>query len=205
MLAIQDYPIFLGYVIFASIIPGPSMLLGATHGHQFGVSKSITTALGHILMTAIQSSLSLVGVGIFLQNAPHLLQALQVIGIIYLLYVGGKLFVNTGTRLELQAEDEKSGWPRFVEGVAVTASNPKAILFFGAIFPQFLNIEKPIFLQTTLMVATAVSVTFCCFMLYAFIGDTVISKVAKRYTPTIINRFFGSTFIVLALLLLFRI
>ena len=74
-------------VFIASIIPGPSMLLALTHGMNFGVKRTIASALGNVTVTIIQASISIAGLGAVLVASESVFQVIKWAGAIYLIYM----------------------------------------------------------------------------------------------------------------------
>ncbi len=185
-------------VFIASIIPGPSMLLALTHGMQHGVKKTIASALGNITVTLLQASVSIAGLGTILIASESAFQIFKLAGAAYLVYMGISIFFSSRTIISPesnQVQCEISLRKMFLQAALVTAGNPKAIVFFTAIFPQFINPETAYLPQFSLLMSIGSIIAFSCFMLYAACGQKIVHLFSKAAVGRYVNRIIGGTFI----------
>ena len=82
----------------------------------------------------------------------------------------------------------------YLQAVFVTAGNPKAIVFFTAIFPQFIDPDFYL-IQSCLLLVICAFVAFACFMIYAIGGQEIVALLSKAMVGKYINRGIGVTFI----------
>lgn len=186
-------------VFIASIIPGPSMLLALTHGMQYGVRKTIASALGNVTVTFIQALISIAGLGTILIASETVFRSIKWMGAAYLIFIGVNLFFSSGMSLLKddfkQASKLKSLRKMYLQAVLVTAGNPKAIVFFTAIFPQFIDPNKGYLFQSCILLGICVLIAFGCFMIYAMGGQKVVSVFSRMNVVKIITKIIGGTFI----------
>jgi len=130
---------FVGVVVAAYLVPGPDfavVLRSATRGPRAGVASATGAQLGlcvHVL-------LAVVGLSVVLARHPEALTAVRVVGGAYLLYLGGRLVLPTFRRSAPAAAAgaaEVSTRSAFTQGLFTNLLNPKAVLFFAAVLPQF--------------------------------------------------------------------
>ncbi len=187
-------------IFIASIIPGPSMLLALTHGMHHGARRTTVSAMGNATVTFIQASISLAGLGTILFTSEIVFQLIKWAGAGYLLYMGisllrsSEMFVAptaTTTGLIEQTSLRKL----YLQAVFVTAGNPKAIIFFTAVFPQLITPNTSYLSQFVILVSICVSSTFCCFMIYAVGGQKIASLFSKAAVGRYIKGVIGGTFI----------
>lgn len=191
--------IFVLTVFVASIVPGPSMLLALTHGMKHGARKTVASACGNLSVTVLQASVSVAGLGAILLASEGLFNIIKGIGAAYLIYIGIGIWRSP--------HDSVSAVPAvpclpevplrrlFLQGVFVTAGNPKAIIFFTAVFPQFMNPEAPFIPQFVLLIGTGSIIAFTCFMIYAVSGQKIIAVFSGASIGKYINKVLGGTFI----------
>lgn len=191
--------LFVTTVFVASIIPGPSMLLALTHGMQFGARRTLASAMGNVTVTLIQASISIVGLGTILIASDAAFQLIKMAGAAYLIYMGvGVLF---STRMSVtsnnreQSQCEVSLRKMYLQAALVTAGNPKAIVFFTAVFPQFINPEAAYLPQFFLLTGVGSLIAFSCFMLYAISGQKIVLLFSEAAFSKYFNRIIGTTFI----------
>jgi len=141
---------FLGVVVVAYLIPGPDfavVLRCATRGRRAGVAAAAGAQTGlcvHVL-------LAVVGLSVVLARHPDALTAIRVVGGAYLLYLGGRLVLPTFRRTERVAVPtaaDASTRSAFAQALFTNLLNPKAVLFFAAVLPQFVVADSaPVWAQ----------------------------------------------------------
>lgn len=168
--------IFLATVLGVSIIPGPSTFVAFAHGATYGWSRSAFTALGNCTASMFQASAASAGLGLVITSSAILFVAIKYAGAAYLIYVGIQLWRNAAQRVSLTPEAEAGdGRPRklFVGGFSVAISNPKAIAFFTALFPQFLSVDGNSWMQLCTMVVLVGFGAFSIAFFYGCVGAWV--------------------------------
>ena len=190
--------IYLMTVFIASILPGPSMLLALTHGMNYGARRTLFSAMGNVTVTLVQASISIAGLGTILVASETVFNAIKWAGAAYLIYIGIGLFLSPKSSLPLSAQSnptkELSLRKMYLQAVFVTAGNPKAIVFFTAIFPQFIDPDFYL-IQSCMLLVICAFVAFACFMIYAIGGQEIVSLFSKTTVGQYINRVIGGTFI----------
>lgn len=187
-------------VFIASIIPGPSMLLALTHGMQFGARRAVASALGNLSVSLLQAAVSIAGLGAVLVASEVLFNVIKWLGAAYLIYMG--LSIWRAPRMAIAAnEPEARRSPAaplrkmFLQAALVTAANPKAIVFFTAVFPQFINPATPFTPQLGVLLGAGGVIAFGCFMLYAIGGQKIVSLFSHSAIGKYANKTIGGTFI----------
>lgn len=186
-------------VFVASIIPGPSMLLALTHGMHYGAKKTIASAVGNVAVTLIQASVSIAGLGTILITSETAFQLIKWAGAAYLVCMGISMLCSSEISLSPGRLNCTNKWnssgKMFLQAAFVTAGNPKAIVFFTAVFPQFIDPNKPYLFQSCILIGICAFIAFSCFMIYAICGQKIVSLFSKAAIGKYINRVVGSTFI----------
>ena len=186
-------------VFVASIIPGPSMLLALTHGMHYGAKRTIASAMGNVTVTLIQASISIAGLGTILIASETTFQLIKWSGAAYLIYMGISMLCSSKMSLspsELNHTNKRNFLRRmYLQAAFVTAGNPKAIVFFTAVFPQFIDPNAAYLYQFCILISICAFIAFNCFMIYAIGGQKIVSLFSKATTGKYIKRVIGSTFI----------
>ncbi len=186
-------------IFIASILPGPSMLLALTHGMKYGAKKTIASACGNLFVTLLQAAVSIAGLGAILLASENLFSVIKWIGAAYLIYMGiGILRTPSVNIANKPAHLHFSNAPArklFLQSVFVTAGNPKAVVFFTAVFPQFINPDSPFVPQFLMLMGTGGIIAFGCFMVYAISGQKIVALFSKASLGKTINRIIGGSFI----------
>ncbi|WP_417280149.1 LysE family translocator [Celeribacter sp.] len=139
---LHDWMIFFATVLGVSFIPGPSTLVAFAHGANYGWGRSAYTAFGNCTASILQAAAASAGLGLVIASSAVLFAAIKYVGAAYLVYTGIRMWRSAADQMSLQPADrEPRATPRklFAEGFTVALSNPKAIAFFTALFPQFLS------------------------------------------------------------------
>ncbi len=186
-------------VFVASIIPGPSMLMALTHGMHYGARRTMVSAMGNVSVTLIQASVSIAGLGTILVASETIFQLIKWAGAAYLIYIGICMFCSSKMSLsqnEVNHATQKSSLKKmFMQAAFVTAGNPKAIVFFTAVFPQFIDPNVAFLSQSCILLSICVFIAFFCFMIYAVGGQKIVSLFSQATVGKYIQRVIGSTFI----------
>ncbi len=195
---IEFWLLYVSVVFMASIIPGPSMLLALTHGVRYGYKKSISTALGNTLASIIQAIIAISGLSIIFTTSGILFEIIKYIGAIYLIYIGIMLF-KTPTQNMLNIdninEDNTSVFSLFSQAFFIAIGNPKAIIFFTALFPQFISANDTPLFQYILMTITLGLIAFACMMIYSIAGDKANIFLRTSTLGKYLNKITGGIFI----------
>jgi threonine/homoserine/homoserine lactone efflux protein len=187
--------VFLTTVLVASITPGPSMLLALNHGICFGWRRALATAWGNVVATALQCLVSFAGLGFILAQAAWVFSAIRWAGAVYLVYLGCRLLFGP---TEALIGDGSDGQPRrslFREAFVVTVSNPKAVFFFSALFPQFFADGGLSPAKATVMLVAVLVTTFGCMMLYATAGARIQGLFGRPRFRAMFQRSVGATLV----------
>ena len=195
-----DFILLYAFTVFvACIIPGPTALLAVNHGMRFGVRLSLATALGYLAVTLAQALISIGGLGAVLMASEIAFRVIRWAGAAFLVYLGLGLLRAPGMPVAepLGRRDDPRPAPlkMFAQGALVTGSNPKIIVFFTAVFPQFIDPAADLVPQTVVLLVTGLAVSFVCFMLYAVAGRQVFGLWGQGRAGRYLNRGMGASFI----------
>ncbi len=133
-----------------SLTPGPAVLLVISQGMRYGFTSSVRGAIGILTGNAIYFALSALGLGALLMASAAVFLVVKWMGAAYLIYVGVKMLLAKG-RLD-EADDtskatSRRGMKLFSQGLMTQLSNPKALVFFTALLPQFVSSSGNVFEQ----------------------------------------------------------
>jgi threonine/homoserine/homoserine lactone efflux protein len=165
--------------IFAVMaMPGPAMLLGLAVATQHGVRRSLYVGSGVLTAFSVFALLSLTGIGALVLAEPGVLTALRWFGVGYLAWLGTKAILRftaatSGQSLAEAARAAGKSSSFFRHGFLMSVSNMNAVLFFTAIFPQFIDADEPIVPQAALLYVTFSACWLIAFMSYATLGALI--------------------------------
>ena len=180
--------------LILTVTPGPSILLGMVHSVNYGLRKTLFTALGDISANFIQMVLVAVGLGVIIANSEMAFQIIKWFGVVTLIYLGIKMILSKPIAdIETTETDQRSNRTLFFSGFMVAAGNPKAIVFFSAFFPQFINPSEALLPQMLIMCPTMALLDFTMVMLYAYTAKKAAHTIKAK--GHIINRYGGGALI----------
>lgn len=185
-----------------SLTPGPNGLLALTHGALYGSRRTLATIFGGLTGFALVIAASLFGIGAILAANAGLLTWLKWIGGAYLVFLGIQIWRSEPIGDAPGKPSSGSSSNLYGQGLLSAVSNPKGILFFVAFLPQFVDPNRSLWLQFLIMAGTFLFVEFFYELGVAFFA-TKVQPLLKRAGKNF-NRFFGSVFAVLGVLLPLR-
>jgi len=133
----------------AVVAPGPDFAVSISQTVRFGRRVGIITALGIGAGISVHVLYTLLGVGALMHASPEILHWAKILGAAYLLYLGWCL-IRSQPRINIDIDPEipvQAGRGAFVTGFLTNALNPKATLFFLAIFTTLVSASTPIGVQ----------------------------------------------------------
>jgi threonine/homoserine/homoserine lactone efflux protein len=140
-MALHTWLLYLAAAIGLSLTPGPNSLLVLTHGALHGHRRTLFTVAGGATGFTLLIGLSMLGIGALLQASASALTLLKWLGGAYLVWLGVQLWRAPAITLVADAgAPHAAGSALFRQGLLTAISNPKALLFYGAFLPQFIDL-----------------------------------------------------------------
>lgn len=200
-MSLQLWLLYLSVILVVIVPVGPTALLCMTHGARHGKARSVATVLGGVSAALSLMALSALGVGALLATSNFAFQLITWTGAAYLVYLGietwrtpaPSLCVVASTAIETSPEQG----PRrlFGTGYRVGVSNPKDLLFFSALFPQFLNPAAALPAQLGVLALTWIGVESCVMFAYAAVGRHLMLRLARHGIAQWFNRLTGAALV----------
>jgi len=201
-----DYFIAYFLILFiVTITPGPNMLLAINHGVNHGILRTIYSGLGNLIGNLSMALVSILGLGAVLLASGIVFNIIKWIGIIYLIFIGLKLIFEP-VKADISNDkpaSNKSKYRLFLDGFIIAIGNPKGILFFTALFPQFINAKHASITGFMIIFSTLGIVAFGCYMLYAIFGARLNRFFLMQSFRKAFNRITGSILIGTGLAIVF--
>jgi homoserine/homoserine lactone efflux protein len=187
-------------LLIATITPGPSMLLAINHGVNHGLVRTIYSGVGNLAGNLLMALVSILGLGAVLAASGFIFNIIKWIGVIYLVFVGLKIVFEPNKTEKTndnynKLKSNKSKPRLFLDGFIIAIGNPKGILFFTALFPQFINVRHATISGFMIIFITLGIVAFGCYMLYAIFGARLNRLFQLHSFRKIFNRITGSILI----------
>jgi threonine/homoserine/homoserine lactone efflux protein len=199
---LQPWLIYLSVVLAVIVTPGPSALLCMTHGAAHGVGRTSATVAGGMCASLTLMTLSALGLSAAIAASDTLFHGIRLLGAAYLVYLGIATWRAAPPTLAVPSGTEASAGSQggmrrslFRKGLAVGIGNPKDLLFFGSLFPQFIEPGRPLALQLAVLAGTWLVVDGTVMMLYAKGGATVAARLRHGRFGVWFNRITGGAFV----------
>jgi threonine/homoserine/homoserine lactone efflux protein len=200
-MTLATYLLYVAAVALLIVTPGPTMLMCMTNSINHGPRRAMTSVAGAVTAVLGVMVLSAMGLGALLATSETAFTTAKVIGAAYLIWLGIRTF-RSDTVLKV---DESAVAPRrsfYLQGFLVGASNPKAVLFFAAFFPQFLNPGAPILPQFAALALTFMAMEFTVLTTCALGVSRLVPLLQSSRPVRWINRICGGLFTLMGGLLL---
>lgn len=229
-MSIQLFIVYFSSVFLISATPGPNMLLAFQYGLNYGVKRTLWTLAGLSFGLFILLLSTLLGIDVISRESPWLLEVIKAVGASYLVYLGVTAWRDADHNSSLMQDAQevssaaeafdRGGYPDarslssaavrvtpsnvqlFRSGVWVSLSNPKAILFFAAFFPKFINFSAPLWPQYVLLTIGLFLSETIWQMVYMVGGKKLAGWLEVGNRLAWLNRICGVVFIIIAAALL---
>jgi homoserine/homoserine lactone efflux protein len=200
---LNTWLIYLVAAIGLSLSPGPNGLLALTHGALHGRRKALYTIFGGAFGFIAVVALSMFGIGALLKTSLVWLTVMKWVGGAYLVWLGIQVWRSPPIGIDIPVSAEpRAGWSLFKQGALSALTNPKALLFFTAFLPQFIDPARSLFVQFVIMAGT--------FAALEIAAEVFIASMAQRISPWLrrvgrrFNQACGGVFVTIGLALPLR-
>jgi homoserine/homoserine lactone efflux protein len=179
--------------------PGPAVLLALRNGATRGFRAGLFSTLGNQVGLLLLAGASILGLGVILHTSAWLFTLVKWVGAAYLVYLGTRMLLSRGG-LDMAGAASGEALPASDRqmlrlGLWVSLTNPKAILFFGALFPQFVLTDRPLLPQFALLVSLSMAASVSCLLTYVWLASRARRLLQRPRAALWINRVAGSVFI----------
>ncbi|SMB81824.1 Threonine/homoserine/homoserine lactone efflux protein [Pasteurella testudinis DSM 23072] len=191
--------LFVGSTLIISATPGSNMLLAFQFGLNYGFKKTLYTLAGLSAGLFVLLAVSLAFVGWLSQQAPLVFDVLKILASLYLAWLGWASWHKAAAPLNGKAAYiTPDAWQLFRVGVGVSLSNPKAILFFAALFPKFLNPSAPLMPQYVVLTLSFFAIETLWQLVYTGGGKALSAWLKTGKRLLYLNRLCAVIFILIA-------
>jgi threonine/homoserine/homoserine lactone efflux protein len=188
--------------ILGAMSPGPSLAVIIRNSITYSRSAGIYTSIGHGFGMSIYATIAVVGLGIIIRSYTHFFIFIQIIGSIFLAGLG-LLFIlkseekNKSEKLSINSNS-------FFQGFMIALLNPKILIWFTAIFSQFIQINAT-YLEKMILVSTAAIIDAIWYSIVSVLVTGYGFKKLLDSNKSFINKLMGILLIIISLILLYRL
>ena len=190
---------FTAVAAVAIVSPGPATLLALRNSMAWGPRTAIWSSLGNACGLFCLSAAAMLGLGVVLQSSALLFGLVKIVGAGYLFWIGVRQLLGRGIAIVPadDAGDALRPTPRklFVEAVLTASTNPKPILFFTALFPQFLDAHASLVPQFFELTGLFMALSFASLITYALLASRARSVLMRPHFSLWVNRTVGAIFV----------
>ena len=205
-MTLQSWWIFVCATFLISAMPGPNMLHVMRQGMRHGIVRASFAMLGCMLGLLGLFGLSALGMSALLSVLPHALNAIKIVGALYLVWIGIRAWRDDSAPFdvagcEMDARRE-GGAELFRGGFVISISTPKALIFATAFFPQFVSPALPQGPQFAILLITFVVIEMSWYFTYASGGHGLARYMRRSEWQRMFNRATGGLFMLFGVSLL---
>ena len=193
----SDYLIYLQIILFLFITPGLPRVVIVSHTLNYGLKRSVWTAVGDVTANTIQGILVVFLIGSFLSDNPQILYYLKWAGILYIVYLAYDTYTAKISSINSREQSTKSILSFYKDGFMVAGLSPKAIIFFGTIFSSFINFESNVFSQFIILMITYVVLDFLTLIIYGVAAEKISIWLKRK--PKVLNTISACVLLIIAL------
>lgn len=214
-MTLSTWWLFIAMTFVVSATPGPNMLYVMSLSARHGVREAVAAMAGCMTALLAMMTLSAAGLGALLQSFPAVFDALRLAGAAYLAYLGVRCWRTPVVELAAQQPNlpdrpvatgsgtvaTPSRAAIYRQGFLVAASNPKAILFAAAFFPQFISPGEAKLPQFAILLTTFSVIEVGWYFVYAVSGKRLSVYLQRAPVMRLFNRATGGVFVGFAALM----
>jgi homoserine/homoserine lactone efflux protein len=189
----KTWLLFLVMETALSLSPGPAVFYVVSQGVRGALRRAVPAAAGIISANAIYFALSATSLGAIIAASSRFFAVAKWVGAAYLIYLGIKSLrsaasshaVDLGDTVPAQQGDRRRV---FLGAVTLQLANPKALLFFLALLPQFIDPDQPVITQMLILAATSMLPEFIILLGYGWLAHRALRASAKFGVSSGMNR-----------------
>lgn len=178
MPTLQTLLMFATASLALAVIPGPTMLLALSNGRGGGLRRAAWGMAGANLGSAVVIAVVAVGLASLLAASAWLFETVRAVGVLYLVWLAVQLWrsppMDVKDALAHVPGQKALGRAAFVRSLGVALSNPKALLFFAAFLPQFIDPAQAVATQYAVLGALFVAIDAVVMVAYALAGRQAV-------------------------------
>jgi len=178
------------------LVPGPSAITVATLGSSNNSKITFLGVLGVGSADAFFFILSATGIASLIVASSFVFSIIKWFGVVYLLFLGISAIFSKAGAIKVESKKVKTTAVKaFSQGLVVQLANPKALMYFAALLPQFIDPNEPVVIQMFLMGITCFLADILVYSMFGYMGGQIAKQQVKPWVVNIINKAAGITLI----------
>ena len=192
-MTLSSWLLFLVTEIVLCLTPGPAVLFVFAHGLRYGGRHSLWANLGILSGNAFYFVVSATGLGMLVSASHTAFTVVKLAGAAYLVYLGVRMMFGSGDAFRSDpAAPALPGTAILRRGFVLQAANPKALIFFTALLPQFVTPDAPIAQQMLILGLTSTIAEFFVLLMYGYFAAGIAAYAKDEQISRRLNRAAGA-------------
>ncbi len=198
-MTVQTLTLYILAYLLVSLTPGPAVIFVTSQSVWRGRSAGIKAAFGIETANAIFWVLTSFGLAAAIATSQMLFMTVKWFGVVYLAWLGVKAIRGSFKPAAATAQETTGANNAWRDGVIVGLSNPKAVLFFVALVPQFIDPAQAALPQIAILAITGVTIDLSIIVIYALAAGELRRVMTRTRVRRWFERSVGGAFLSLAL------
>ena len=202
------YVVFLGVMAVMAVTPGPANLFAIATGMERGRRAVLVAIIGMNTATLVWFGAAALGLGAMVTAFPDAFRLIAVAGALYVAWLGVSAIRSALAPAPVEAAAEARVQPRrpaFIDGFMVQIANPKAVLFFTAVLPPFIDVARPAAPQLALFAAAVIGMDVLSMSAYGLSGAALSRRMGEPRFRRGFGLFVGCLLLIAAVLIVSRL
>ena len=200
----ETYLLYLAAIAaFFATPPDTSQLLIISNSVQYGLKRACWTVFGDLTANVMQMTAAAFGLAAIIAASAQAFTAIKWLGVAYLAWMGLQLFLSKPNGSRQAASMQASRFRLFRQGFITSSANPYAVIFFAALFPQFIDPASPVLPQLVILGGTYLLVDGVLLIAWGALAVRSATRL-KSLSSKAVNRICGSLMMAAAALLASR-
>lgn len=190
--------LFVSTFFFVSLTPGMCMTLALTLGMSIGVRRTAWMMIGELAGVAVGVICTVLGIAALMLQYPAVFQVFKYCGGAYLAWLGIQMWRARGGMAMLAPQERDGAAPPpkrralVLQGFVTAVANPKGWAFFIALLPPFVDDQRPLVPQLSVLIAIILLLETLCMLIYASGGRTLSGLLRRGENVRLVNRIAGT-------------
>lgn len=174
------YLTFLGVMAVMAITPGPANVFSIANGVQRGKAGALAGVVGMNAATLVWFAAAALGLGALVTAFPEAFRLISIAGALYVGWLGLKTLVGAfKAGSDAEAPPVRLGRSAFLDGFMVQIANPKIVLFFSAVLPPFMDVDRPAAPQLALFALATIGMDVISMSAYGLGGAALARRMSE--------------------------
>ena len=200
-MTLETYLVYLAAVaVFFATPPDTSQLLIISNSAKHGLRRSAFTIVGDLAANSLQMTGAAFGLAAIIATSASAFTWIKWLGVAYLVWIGVQLILSKEQSNDVEANASGQSFRLFRQGFVTSMASPLAVVFFGALFPQFIDPELPVLPQLLILGVTYLIVDGAILLIWGWLGVRAASAL-KRHSFGLVNKVCGGLMVAAATLL----